>query len=110
MLRMLLAVALAATQANLSQLAGHAAELGQPLAQLAVPGGPLAAAGDQLRQIGLELKMGAPTPANAPAIIAAADQINSLARRLNQDRMSVPISDWHGPLSALKSALLAGVN
>lgn len=100
-----LLAALLATLSNLAQLAQHALELGQPLSQLATPGGPLAAAGDQLRQIGIEIKTGSTPPANSAALISAADQINSLARRLNQDRRDVAIADWHGPLSSLKSAL-----
>lgn len=102
--RQLLA-ALSATQSNLAQLIGHAKELGEPLCQLTAPDGALAAAGDQLRVIGIKLKTGSPAPFNADSLIAAADQINSLARRLNQDRNSVAIADWHGPLSSLKSAL-----
>lgn len=100
-----LLAALLATLSNLAQLTQHALELGQPLSQLAIPGGPLAAAGDQLRQIGIELKTGSTPPTNSAALISAADQINSLARRLNQDRRDVAIADWHGPLSSLKSAL-----
>ncbi len=98
-----LLAALAATQSNLAQLSQHSIEIGPPLSQLAT--GPLAGLGDQIREIGIALKTGAPAASNSPALIAAADQINGLTRRLNQDRLAVPIAAWHGPLAALKSAL-----
>lgn len=100
-----LLAALAASQSNLTQLLAHAAELGDPLARLAQPGGVLATLGGQLRALGLSLKAGAPAPAFAPGLHAAAGQINDLAKRLNVDRRAVPIADWHQPLTSLKTAL-----
>lgn len=100
-----LLAALAATQSNLTQLAQHARELGDPLARLDAPAGALPTMGDQLRELGLALKAGAPAPAGAPGLHAAAGQVNSLAKRLNVERLAVPIADWHQPLTSLKAAL-----
>lgn len=102
-----LLTALVASQSNLSQLAQHARELGEPLARLAVSGGALEGLSSQVRKVGLRLKAGAPAPAEADLLHAAAAQLNGLAKRLNIDRQSVPVVDWHAPLADLKAALSA---
>lgn len=94
-----------ATVANLSQLAGHAVAIGGPLTRLSGEAGPLASLAGQVRALGLALKKGGPVPANATRLELAADLINDLAKRLNIDQASVPLSDWHSPLVALGTAL-----
>lgn len=92
-----------ASISNLLQIAGHAHELGYPQAPaLSIEFDHMASV---LRALGLDLKSGQRVPVGAAQIELAADQVNTLARSLNQDARSVPPQSWTPPLAALRAAL-----
>lgn len=89
-------------RSNLSQLNDHAARLGGPLTQLAGPDGHLSKLSGHARALGLSIKSGQlvdPSAALHADLIAGAELVNQLARRLNLDQ-TVPVADWRAPLAA----------
>ncbi len=101
---------LSATNSNLSQLSGHAAEAGEksPLFQLAGPKGHFVDLQGQLLDIGLRVKRGHFTASKTddvhPVFEQAAQQINQLALALNMNQTPPP-SAWAPPLNALAKAI-----
>lgn len=92
-----------ASISNLSQIGSHASEIGHP--QAPALNAELARISNVLRTLGLTLKSGQPVPTNAAQIEIAAEQVNSLARSLNQDSRSVSPRAWNQPLGALRASL-----
>lgn len=97
-----------ALTSNLSQLEAHAIELGDPLSRLAGDGNQLQQLRERARETGLAIKRGDVGHERCALALGAikgpANQINALARALNENRAGVSAAAWHGPLQSIRLA------
>lgn len=98
-----------ALTSNFTQLDSHAANSGEPIARLAGDGNLLQQLRAKSRELGLEIKRGELNEDRCSqaldAIKPASVSINALTRALNENRAAVNPGVWHGPLTAIRSAL-----
>ena len=98
-----------ALTSNFTQLGSHAANSGEPIARLAGDGNLLQQLRAKSRELGLAIKRGELNEDRVSqaldAIKPASVSINALTRALNEDRAAVNPGVWHGPLTAIRSAL-----
>lgn len=98
-----------ALTSNFSQLDAHAVDSGDPIARLAGDGNLLQQLRSKSRELGLAIKRGELDEDRCSqaldAIRPASVSINALTRALNENRAAVNPGVWHGPLTAIRSAL-----
>ena len=94
---------------NLTQLQGHAQQIGGVLTGLATEHGPLKRLSAAALAAGLAAKSGKLNSTEAANMVDAlanpAQQLNALARQLNEGQQVDP-RDWHPPISGLIKVLL----